>query len=344
MESGAGEQANLPDASFDKITFSSSWHESINNADVLLAVQPPRLQVVREMKEGSVLVSFVYAEREPELIELLLRQKITCFAMEMIPRLSRAQPMDALSSQAALAGYYGALLGATTLTRLIPMMTTAVGALHPARILVIGLGVAGLQALATMRRLDAVLEAYDVRPEAQEEAQSLGAKFVETGVDAAGEGGYMRELTGVEKEKIAEILTRHIQQADVIITSAAVPGRPSPKLISKQQVHGMKAGSVIVDLAGEGGGNCEYTRPGEKVQVGRVTILAPLNLLMNLMVTDKRLEFDWGDEILAKSVVTHAGEIKNNAARAFPGANPHPIAGHPASDNREGSECAVKPA
>jgi NAD(P) transhydrogenase subunit alpha len=184
-----------------------------------------------------------------------------------------------------------------------------------------------------MRRLGALLQAYDVRPETKEEAQSLGAKFVDTEVNAAGEGGYARELTAAEKEKVTEVLTRHIQQADIIITTAAVPGRPSPKLISKKQVEGMKAGSVIVDLAGEGGGNCEYSRPGETVQVGYVTIIAPLNLpsllgehasqlyaknvynLLRLMVKDKVLQFDWEEEILSKSVLTHSGEIVNEAAR-----------------------------
>ncbi len=186
--------------------------------------------------------------------------------MELVPRITRAQAMDALSSQAALAGYYAALLGATNLARMLPMMTTAVGSIRPAKTLVMGLGVAGLQALATARRLGAMTEGYDVRPETKEQAESLGAKFVDTGVDARGAGGYARELTQEEKDKIASVVTKHIQSADLIITTAAIPGRPSPKLISKAQVEGMKAGSVIVDLAAEGGGNCEYTQPGETVQ------------------------------------------------------------------------------
>jgi NAD(P) transhydrogenase subunit alpha len=333
LESGAGDQSKVPDALFKGVSFSPSWQEAVSNADVLLAVQPPGPEVVHALKEGAVLISFIYADKELILVKLLQERKITCFAMELVPRISRAQPMDALSSQAALAGYYAALLGATTLARIVPMMTTAVGALRPARILVMGLGVAGLQALATMRRLGALLEAYDVRLETKEEAQSLGAKFVDVGLDATSEGGYARELTSAENEKVREVLTRHIQQADVVITTAAVPGRPSPKLISKKQVEGMKAGSVIVDLAGEGGGNCEYSRPGQTVQVGYVTILAPLNLpsllgehasqlyaknvcnLLRLMVKDKALQLDWEDEILAKSALTHAGEIKNEAAR-----------------------------
>jgi len=213
-------------------------------------------------------------------------------------------------------------------------MTTAAGALRPATVLVLGLGVAGLQAIATARRLGAVVEGYDVRPETREEAASLGAKFVDTGVDASGEGGYARELTAEEKQKVAAALTRHIQQADVIITTAAVPGRPAPKLISRSQVDGMKNGAVIVDLAAEGGGNCEYTKPGETIRVGQVTIAAPLNVpsllgehaselyaknvlnLLNLLVKEEALAPDWTDEVVSKTALTHDGKIVNDAARA----------------------------
>jgi H+-translocating NAD(P) transhydrogenase subunit alpha len=241
--------------------------------------------------------------------------------------------MDALSSQAALAGYYAVLLGATSIARMLPMMTTAVGSIRPARALVMGLGVAGLQALATARRLGAMTEGYDVRPETKEQAESLGARFVDTGVDARGTGGYARELTQEEKDKVAAVVTKHIQQSDIVITTAAIPGRPSPKLISKAQVEGMKAGAVIVDLAAEGGGNCELTKPGETVQVGQVTIVAPLNVpsllgehaselyaknqlnLLELFVKDGALKLDWSDEVLAKTALTHGGEIKNEAAK-----------------------------
>jgi NAD(P) transhydrogenase subunit alpha len=196
-----------------------------------------------------------------------------------------------------------------------------------------GLGVAGLQALATARRLGAMTEGYDVRPETKEQAESLGARFVDTGVDARGAGGYARELTQEEKDKVAAVITKHIQQSDIVVTTAAIPGRPSPKLISKAQVEGMKAGAVIVDLAAEGGGNCELTRPGETVQVGQVTIVAPLNVpsllgehaselyaknqlnLLELFVKDGALGLDWNDEVLAKTVLTHGGEIKNEAAK-----------------------------
>jgi NAD(P) transhydrogenase subunit alpha len=253
--------------------------------------------------------------------------------MEMLPRISRAQSMDALSSQSALAGYYAVQLGATTLGRVLPKITTAAGAIGPAKVLVMGLGVAGLEALATAHRLGAVTEGYDVRPETQEQALSLGASFVETGIDARGKGGYARELTAEEKARVAAVLTRHIQAADLIITTAAIPGRASPKLISKAQVAGMKAGAVIVDLSAEGGGNCEDTRPGETAHIGQVTIVAPLNVpsllgqdaselysknqynLLALFMKDNIIKIDWDDEILAKTVLTHGGEMKNQAAR-----------------------------
>jgi NAD(P) transhydrogenase subunit alpha len=333
MQSGAGLSVKLADAAYKNVNFVANPQGLVSDADVVLSVQPPSADIVNAMKDGAILLCFVYAHKKPDLVRLMRDKKITCFAMELVPRISRAQAMDALSSQAALAGYYGALLGATNLARILPMMTTAVGSIRPAKALVMGLGVAGLQALATARRLGAMTEGYDVRPETKEQAESLGAKFVDTGVDARGQGGYARELTADEKDKIAAVVTKHIQQADLIITTAAIPGRPSPKLISKAQVDGMKAGAVIVDLAAEGGGNTEYTQPGETVQVGQVTIVAPLNVpsllgehaselyaknqlnLLELMIKDKELKLDWDDEIIAKTVLTHGGEIKNEAAR-----------------------------
>jgi NAD(P) transhydrogenase subunit alpha len=333
MQAGAGDAVMLADAMFKGVTTSMSAAEVVRDADIVLSVQPPDPGVIAVMKPGAILLCFVYAHREVEFVRLLRDRHITCFAMELVPRISRAQAMDALSSQAALAGYYAALLGATHLMRILPMMTTAAGSIRPARTLVMGLGVAGLQALATARRLGAVTEGYDVRPETREQAESLGAKFVDTGVDARGTGGYARELTQDEKDKIAAVITRHIQTADIVITTAAIPGRPAPKLISKAQVEGMKAGSVIVDLAAEGGGNCDCTQPGATVQVGQVTIVAPLNVpsllgehaselyarnqfnLIELFLKDQAVQLDWTDEILARTVLTHAGEIRNEAAR-----------------------------
>ncbi len=330
LERGAGAASRIPDSAYQGVKILDNAYAG---ADILFKVQPPSLTEVGQLREGSVLFSFIYAHRVPEVVKALRDRKITCFAMELVPRITRAQPLDALSSQAALAGYYGALLGATQLARILPMLTTAVGSIRPAKTLVMGLGVAGLQAIATARRLGAMVEGYDVRPETKEQAESLGAKFVDTGVDARGAGGYARELTAEEKDKAAQVLTKHIQQADVIITTAAIPGRPSPKLISKAQVDGMKAGAVIVDLAAEGGGNCEYSQPGETIRVGDVTITAPLNVpsllgehaselyaknLLNyveLMIKDGQLNLNWEDEVLAKGVLTHAGEIKNETAR-----------------------------
>jgi NAD(P) transhydrogenase subunit alpha len=333
MQSGAGDAVKLPDSAFKTIAFAKDARELVSEADIVLAVQPPDLEVAQAMREGAILISFIYAHKEVELTKVLRDRKITTFAMELVPRITRAQAMDALSSQAALAGYYAVLIGATNIARMLPMMTTAVGSIRPQKALVMGLGVAGLQALATARRLGAMTEGYDVRPETKEQAESLGAKFVDTGVDARGAGGYARELTQDEKDKIATVVTKHIQSADIIITTAAIPGRPSPKLISKAQVEGMKAGSVIVDLAAEGGGNCEYTQPGQTVQIGQVTIVAPLNVpsmlgehaselyaknqynLIELFLKDKAINLDWTDEVIAKTALTHAGEIKNEAAK-----------------------------
>jgi H+-translocating NAD(P) transhydrogenase subunit alpha len=333
MQSGAGDAIKLTDRAFKDVAFIDDRHALVSDADVVLAVQPPALDVVSTMKEGAILVSFVYANKEPALVQRLLDRKITCFAMERVPRITRAQSMDALSSQSALVGYYAVQLGATHLARILPKITTAAGAIGPAKVLVMGLGVAGLEAIATAHRLGAIVEGYDVRPETQEQALSLGAKFVETGVDARGKGGYARELTAEEKSKVTAVLTRHVQQADLVITTAAIPGRPSPKLISKTQVAGMKAGAVIVDLSAEGGGNCEDTQPGETTRIGQVTIVAPLNVasllgedaselyannqynLLVLMMKENVIRIDWDDEVLAQTVLTHAGERKDIAAK-----------------------------
>jgi NAD(P) transhydrogenase subunit alpha len=333
MQSGAGLAVKLADSAYKNVTFAANPLGLVSDADIVLSVQPPSLEVVDAMKEGSILISFVYAHKETALTARLRDRKITCFAMELVPRITRAQAMDALSSQAALAGYYGALVGATSIARMMPMTTFATGSIRPGTVLVMGVGVAGLSAIATARRIGAKVEGYDVRPEVKEQVESLGAKFIDTGVDARGQGGYARELTQEEKDKIAAVVTKHIQAADIIITTAAIPGRPSPKLISKSQVDGMKAGAVIIDLAAEGGGNCEYTQPGETVQVGQVTISGPLNVpsllgehaselysknqfnLIELFVKEKAIAIDWTDEVLAKTCLTHGGEITNEMAK-----------------------------
>jgi len=332
MQSGAAAAIHLDDTAFVDVAFVADRATLVKDADVVLCVQPPALGVIDAMKEGAILVSFIYARNEPALVKRLIDRKITCFAMERVPRISRAQAMDALSSQSALAGYYAVQIGSTHLARVVPKITSAAGSIGPAHVLVMGLGVAGLEAIATAHRLGAIVEGYDVRPETKEQALSLGATFVDTGVDATGQGGYARELSAEEKVKVAAVLTQHIQKADLVITTAAIPGRPSPKLVNHDQVAGMKSGSVIVDLSAEGGGNCEDTQPGLTTQVGRVTIVAPLNVpsllgedaselyaknvynLLALMMKDNVVEIDWSDEILARTVLTHAGENKGDAS------------------------------
>jgi NAD(P) transhydrogenase subunit alpha len=338
MQTGAGGAIKLADAAFKDVVFIDDPKVLVADADVVLAVQPPAADLVDAMKEGAILISFIYADKEKALVQRLLEKKITCFAMERVPRITRAQAMDALSSQSALAGYSAVQLGAVHLARILPKITTAAGVIGPAKVLVMGLGVAGLEAIATAHRLGAMVEGYDVRPETEEQALSLGATFVETGVDARGKGGYARALTDAEKSKVDAVLTQHIQQSDLIITTAAIPGKASPKLISKAQVAGMKAGSVIVDLSAEGGGNCEDTQPGKTITIGAVTIVAPLNVpsllgedaselyaknvsnLLGLMLKDNIVALDWDDTVLAGTVLTHAGKMHTDKTEqaAFP--------------------------
>jgi NAD(P) transhydrogenase subunit alpha len=242
--------------------------------------------------------------------------------------------MDALSSQSALAGDMAVMLGATHLQRVLPKITSAAGAIGPAKVLVMGLGVAGLEAVATAHRLGAVVEGYDVRPETAEQIASLGGTFVATGVNATGKGGYARALTAEENTKVTAAVTKHIQAADLIITTAAIPGKASPKMISKAQVAGMKAGAVIIDLSAEGGGNCEVSVPGETVRVGLITVVAPLNVpsllsedastlysknlfnLLALMLKDNVITIDWSDEVIAGTAVTHDGKMVDHKAKA----------------------------
>ncbi len=332
MQTGAGDAVDLPDGAFPGVAFIDDPRELVRQADVVLCVQPPALDVIDAMAEDAILISFVYAANEPEVVEHLLARKITCFAMERLPRISRAQAMDALSSQSALAGYYAVQLGTTHMNRVLPKITTAAATIGPGKVLVMGLGVAGLEAVATAQRLGGMVEGYDVRPETREQALSLGATFVDTGIDARGKGGYARALTPEENATVASVLTAHIARSDLIVTTAAIPGKASPKLISKAQVAGMKAGSVIVDLSAEGGGNCEDTRPGETIRIGNVTIVAPLGVasslgddastlyahnqfnLLALMLKDNIITIDWTDDVLSKTVLTRGGEISVDAA------------------------------
>ncbi len=342
MQTGAGLAIRLPDSAFPGVAFLDDRADLLRDADVVLAVQPPPVAVVEAMKPGSILISFIYEANQPELVKRLLAGKITCFAMERVPRISRAQAMDALTSQSALAGYYAVALGMTHMGGVLPKITSAAGVVGPAKVLVMGLGVAGLEAIATAQRLGAVVEGYDIRPATKEQALSLGATFVDTGVDATGKGGYARALTSEEQVKVDAALTQHIQHCDLIITTAAIPGKASPKMISKAQVAGMKTGAVIVDLSADGGGNCEDTQPGKTIDVGEVTIVAPLNVpsllgrdaselytknqyaLLALMLKDNIITIDWTDEVLAKTALTHDGQLCDGAKPGGPKPAPTP--------------------
>jgi len=333
IERGAGAAAHFPDALYTDAEFSDAA-AVLSRADILLKVQPPSLEEVAALRQGAVIIGFMQAYARPDLVRALGERAITSFAMELVPRISRAQSMDALSSQASVSGYKAALIAADTLERFMPMLTTAAGTIRPATVLVIGAGVAGLQAIATAKRLGAAVEAYDVRSATKDQVKSLGAKFVETGVSAEGAGGYARELTAEERGKQQEVLDARIAASDAVISTASVPGRAAPRIILESAVMRMKAGSVIVDLAAEQGGNCELTKPGETVVHGGVKILGPLNLpatlpyhasemysrnLFNLLkpaISAGELAIDWSDEVFAGAVLTHAGEIKHEASRA----------------------------
>lgn len=334
MQPGAGAALNLTDADFPDAVFIEDAAVLVADADVILGVQAPSKKIISAMKAGAILICYLDENQQSDLVSLLEAGKITCFAMQKIPRISRAQSMDALSSQAALSGYLSVMLGAALLKRVLPKITSAAGAIGPAKVLVMGLGVAGLEAAATAHRLGAVVEGYDVRPATAEQMASLGCTFVDTGVNATGKGGYARALTAEEQTKVDGVLTKHIQASDLIITTAAIPGKASPKLISKAQVKGMKAGAVIVDLAADGGGNCDDSQPGETVRVGFVTIAAPLNVpsllcedasllyaknlqaLLGLMLKDNVITIDWTDEVIAGTAVTHDGKKMQAPAKA----------------------------
>ncbi|MCL6417234.1 Re/Si-specific NAD(P)(+) transhydrogenase subunit alpha [Aestuariirhabdus sp. Z084] len=333
LQAGAGASVGHADELFEGATFYKDPKKVLSSAQVLLKVLPPTPQEVAMMDKGTVCVSFMAPFENDEGIVAMKERGITSFAMELIPRISRAQSMDALTSQASLAGYKAVLMAASISGKFFPMLTTAAGTIRPSKVLVIGAGVAGLQAIATARRLGAIVEAYDVRSAAREQVESLGARFVDTGVSADGLGGYARELTDEEKKRQQEVLAERVAASDVVITTAAIPGRASPMIISREMVESMHACSVIVDMAAEGGGNCELTRPDEQVEHNGVTVYGPLGVpsmlaihasemyaknLLNfckLIINEGELSIDWEDQVLAESCLTHDGEIRFEAAR-----------------------------
>jgi NAD(P) transhydrogenase subunit alpha len=332
IERGAGTAAHFADQAYADAEISDAA-SILASADVLLCVQPPTIDVVNRLKEGALVVGFMQAYARPDLVRALEARRIASLAVELVPRISRAQSMDALSSQAAVAGYKAALIAANTLEKFLPMLTTAAGTIRPAAVLVIGAGVAGLQAIATAKRLGAVVEAYDVRSATKDQVKSLGAKFVETGVSAEGAGGYARELTAEERQKQQEVLDARIAASDAVISTASVPGRAAPRIISRAAVERMRPGSVIIDIAAEQGGNCELTRAGETVVHNGVRVIGPINLpatlpyhasemyarnLFNLLkpaIVKGELAVDWQDEVFAGAALTRDGTIVHEATR-----------------------------
>lgn len=342
IESGAGEKALYSDSDYEAAgaTIISDTASLWGEADILLKVSPPKQREdgsseIDSLKEGSVFIGFLNPLANPSLAEQLAQRKVTAFSMEMIPRTTRAQSMDALSSQASIAGYKSVLIAAEALPKYFPMLTTAAGTIAPAKVFIMGAGVAGLQAIATARRLGAMVEAFDIRPAVKEEVQSLGAKFVEVKLDeeTATAGGYAKEISEESKKKTQEAVNERVKNADVVITTAQVPGRKAPRLVTEEMIAQMKPGAVIVDLAADQGGNAAYTEPGGNVVKNGVTIIGPVNLpssvpvhasqlysknlvsLMKLLVKDNDLNLDFEDDIVNAACITHDGELRNQRVK-----------------------------
>lgn len=335
IEAGAGASAYFADAAYVGVDVLAA-SQALARADVLLKVQPPTLEEIAALKEGAVVIGHLQPHLAPERSKALRDRKITAFAMELLPRTTRAQAMDVLSSQAAVAGYKAVLIAAEAAPKFFPMLTTAAGTIRPSKVLIVGAGVAGLQAIATAKRLGAQVEGFDVRPETREQIESLGARFLDLGVSAAGSGGYARELTAEEREQQQKALAEQLKGFDVVVTTAAVPGRRAPRIINAAMVAGMKAGAVIVDIAAETGGNVEGSEAGSTiVSANGVSIIGTANLpssapvhasemyarnlynFLELSLKDGALTLDWEDELIARTCLTHAGEIKHEPTRTL---------------------------
>ncbi|MCH6484684.1 NAD(P) transhydrogenase subunit alpha [Pseudoxanthomonas sp. LH2527] len=332
VEQGAGEGAGFLDSAYADAGADTVDGQGRASADLVLCVQPPSPDAIAGFKSGATLVGMLQPAADPARAAALQANGIQAFPLERLPRTTRAQAMDVLSSQAGMAGYKAVLIAAQLAPRFFPMLTTAAGTIRPSKVLIVGAGVAGLQGVATAKRLGAQVEGFDVRPETREQIESLGGKFLDLGVSAAGEGGYARQLTEEERALQQQRLADHLKGIDVVVCTAAVPGRRAPKIISTAMVEGMKPGSVIVDLAAETGGNCELTRPGDTYPHNGVTIAGPLNLaslgavhasemyarnvlnFVALFVRDGALQFDWNDELLVKTVWPDRPAATNAAA------------------------------
>jgi NAD(P) transhydrogenase subunit alpha len=329
MEQSAGAESHFLDTDYVDVGMVNGISEAYGNAGLILRVTPPSPEEIAALPEGSVLIGLLKPFEDKARLDALNARKITAFSLELLPRISRAQSMDALSSQASCAGYQCGLIAAARCTKFFPMLTTAAGTIRPARVLVIGAGVAGLQAIATCKRLGAMVEAYDVRSAAREQIESLGAKFVDTGVSADGAGGYARDLTAEEKAQQTEKLAKAVALSDVVITTAAIPGKKAPIIITTDMISRMKYGAIIVDMAAESGGNCALTQPGEHVVANDVNIHGPLNLpsrmpthaselyakniynFISPWIKDGELVFDWSDEVVAGTLLCKDGATVN---------------------------------
>jgi proton-translocating NAD(P)+ transhydrogenase subunit alpha len=336
VQAGAGTEAFFSDEAYQKAgaAIVPEARRLLGDADAVLKVQPPNLDEVAALKRGGILISFLQPSSNADAVKALAKQQVTAFSLELVPRISRAQSMDALSSQAGVAGYKAVIIAANRLGKFFPLLITAAGTVTPARVLVLGAGVAGLQAIATARRLGAVVEAYDVRPAVKDEVKSLGAAFVELPLEAQeGQGGYAREQSEEFLRRQRELIGEHVASADVVITTAAVPGRRAPILVTKEMVARMRTGSVLVDLAADTGGNIELTKPGEAVVVGGVTIDGTRNLPSTMPVHASQLfsrnvstlllslvkagkpTIDFNDEVVKGSCLTHGGELVHPRAK-----------------------------
>jgi NAD(P) transhydrogenase subunit alpha len=334
IEEGAGLSAGFSDEDYIGAQVLSSSAEVLTQADVLLCVQAPELKSLEHLKKNAIVIGSLAPHRTENLMPIYFSRAHSAFALEKLPRTTRAQAMDVLSSQAGMAGYKAVLIAAQLAPRFFPMLTTAAGTIRPSKVLIIGAGVAGLQAIATAKRLGAQVEGFDVRPETREQIESLGGKFLDLGVSAAGEGGYARALTDEERALQQERLAAHLKSVDVIVTTAAIPGRPAPKIITEAMVHGMRRGSVIVDLAAETGGNCALTVPGENTDVNGVLVAGPLDLasmgavhasemfarnafnFLSLMIAEPgQLHIPFDDELVAKTCIAHNGINPNQGAQ-----------------------------
>ena len=339
VQTGAGETSGVSDLMYREAgaEIAASAQETLEDAKLILVVNPPSSNELAHLSEGSILVGFLDPLSDPDLVSRLIDLKVTGISMELVPRITRAQSMDALSSQATVAGYKAVLLAANHLPKFLPMFTTAAGTIRPAKALILGAGVAGLQAIATARRLGAVVEAFDVRPAVKEQVESLGASFLESEeeVTAEGEGGYAKELTEDQHNKELELIGSALIDTDIVITTAQIPGRKAPILITEGMVKTMKYGSVIVDLAAESGGNCELSEAGETVLAQGVQILGPSNLPTTIPVhssqmysknivtliseflgDDGQLQLDFENDVVGPSTVTHGGEIQNERVKS----------------------------